>query len=218
LSSHFVPANAASAMTQEWISAPLLAAAIAALGFVAKLLIDAGLEWRQSVRVREARLVHLQSLLLASKRVFDLQCEIRDPLCDEFVAKDPNLDGSPYDEILARGFLIADATQKMTHGLIRQYTISAMRPLNESMLDWLAADNYYKLGSRKASLKSLAMALRTLEAHLILWRAKYEFWIPDKPERALVYMADEREHGAGFPTGIEDLVERLTGGTLREPE
>jgi hypothetical protein len=42
--------------------------------------------------------------------------------------------------------------------------------------------------------------------------AKFEYWIPDKPERALVFMADENEHGIGFPLGIDDLVASLAGG------
>jgi hypothetical protein len=45
--------------------------------------------------------------------------------------------------------------------------------------------------------------------------AKYDFWIPDHPERVLVYLADESHQGVGFPTGIEELVGRFVGGTIK---
>ena len=45
-----------------------------------------------------------------------------------------------------------------------------------------------------------------LQTHLILWNAKYDIWITDHPERALVYMVDEQAHGIGFPSGIDEAV------------
>jgi hypothetical protein len=109
-----------------------------------------------------------------------------------------------------------DEQQKLIHGLIRAYTMNAMRPLNLAMIDWLARDTYFKGHTGTGSADDLASNLQTLEAHLLLWRAKYEFWIPDKPERAIVYMLDEGGHGAGFPTGIEQLIEKVTGGPIRQ--
>ena len=194
----------------------LIGAVLAALGYVGKVLADQLLAWQATQRARQASLVRLQSLLLASRRVFELQAEQRNQLSAAFEAQQPALAGRPYDEVLAEGFAAATPAQKMQHGLIRQYTISAMRPLNKAMSDWLAADDYYKLARHSADLAKLALALRTLDAHLVLWHAKYDFWIADRPERALVYMADENAHGAGFPAGIDPLVERLAGGTQRD--
>ena len=114
-----------------------------------------------------------------------------------------------YDEVLSRVYSSGDAVQKALHGLVREYTIGALKPLNRSMLDWLNGDTYYKLDSSGAAL---AAKLRTLEAHLILWLAKYDFWITNHPEHALVYMADENDHGVGFPVGIEDLVQAEVAG------
>ena len=148
----------------EWIGGPILAAIIAALGYVANLAVNTWLQWHRSIRERQARLVVLQSLLLASRRVFELQAALRDRLCEEFEQKDSKLVGLPYDEMLALGYPAADPHQKLVHGLIRQYTISAMRPLNQSMLEWLAADTYYKVNAHKGRLKDLSLALRTLEA------------------------------------------------------
>jgi hypothetical protein len=193
----------------EWFRTPLIAAIIAALGYVAKLAIEELSRWRSIGRERRSNLVALQSLLLASKRVFEIQNELVRRLSNEIEATHPDLTG-PYDEILASAYTRMDERQKLIHGLIRAYTMNAMRPLNLAMIDWLARDTHFK-----GSTDDLASNLQTLEAHLLLWRAKYEFWIPDKPERAFVYMLDESEHGIGFPMGIEGLIERVTGGPIR---
>ena len=202
-------------MAISWSDGPIIGAVVAALGFVGKLLVDELMQWRKAVRARQASLVRLQSLLLASRRVFELQAELRDRLCDELQTTQRDLPASSYDEMLSRGYARASDDQKLLHGLIRQYTISGLRPLNKLMCDWLLADDYYKLASHKGDLGELALHLRTLDAHLILWLSKYDHWIPDHPEHALVYMADENMHGAGFPNGIDRLVERLTGGTIK---
>jgi hypothetical protein len=57
----------------------------------------------------------------------------------------------------------------------------------------------------------LAQLLGQLETHLILWHAKYAAWIPNNPEHALVYMADESKHGLGFPSGIDEEVAHHLG-------
>jgi hypothetical protein len=198
----------------EWLRTPLIAAVIAALGYVAKLAIEELSRWRSIRRERRANLVALQSLLLASKRVFEIQNDLVRRLCSEIEATHPDLTG-PYDEVLASAYTRMDERQKLIHGLIRAYTINAMRPLNLAMIDWLARDTHFKGHAATGSADDLASNLQTLEAHLLLWRAKYEFWIPDKPARAIVYMLDESEHGVGFPTGIEQLIERVTGGPIR---
>jgi hypothetical protein len=36
----------------------------------------------------------------------------------------------------------------------------------------------------------------------------YEIWIPDYEEHALVYLADERRQGIGYPAGLDETVEK----------
>src|SRR5262249_59899007 len=126
--------------------------------------------------------------------VFEIKNERVRELCKKIGAETPGIRGSSYDEILARGYPRLDERQKLMHGLIRAYTINAMRPLNLGMIEWLTADTYFKGQPGTGTPDDLASNLQTLEAHLLLWRAKYEFWIPEKPERAIVYMADEQQH------------------------
>lgn len=201
----------------EWLWTPLIGAVIAAVGYVLKLAIEGLSKWNASRRERRARLVALQSLLLASKSVFEIQNALVVRLCDQIQNVRPEIQGT-YDRILAVGFAFLDEGQKLEHGLIRNYTSECLRPLNLEMIKWLSADTYFKGAGKNDKRKKLSIALQKLEAHLILWRAKYEFWIPNKPEHAIVYMTDEEGHGISFPKGIEALIAEITGGTIESTE
>jgi hypothetical protein len=195
--------------------APLLTAAIAAVGYVLKLIVEAIVKWRTTQREQRARLVALQSLLLCSKRVFDIQNELVKRLCDEVRRAHSEVQGS-YDDILTRAFQDQhlDERQKKEHALIRNYTMSCLLPLNSQMRSWLAGDTYFKVAAKTGNRTRLSRALQQLEVHLLVWQAKYDLWIPNNPERTIVYMADEATHGVGFPTGIEALVAEETGSTI----
>jgi hypothetical protein len=104
------------------------------------------------------------------------------------------------------------------HAIVRSITEHALRPLNQQMSNWLANDIDFRT-ARGAEGKrgQLANKLNLLDSHLLLWHAKYEAWIPANRSHALVYMADEEQHGVGFPRGIERLVDdviRELGGSV----
>jgi hypothetical protein len=40
-------------------------------------------------------------------------------------------------------------------------------------------------------------------------------WIPHHPKHALVYLADEKKHGVGFPSGIEVLIKSVLVAFLK---
>jgi len=189
----------------------LAGAATATAGYIGNLIVEGFRKQINIIRQRKSSLIQMQSYLLASKTIFISQMKLVRPLCEEIENTLPtarHADG--YDEILATAFKLdgfLSENQKIQHGLVRSYTINAIHPLNMSMLKWLENDTYYK-----SRADELGKALRQLEAHLVLWLAKYEFWIPNRDERALVFLADERQDGVGFPTGIEKLVIRRTGG------
>jgi len=63
-------------------------------------------------------------------------------------------------------------------------------------------------------LGKLAVFLAQLEAHLVLWVAKYEAWISDQPEHALVFLADEEKHGVGFPKNGVFILARILGHSM----
>ena len=75
-----------------------------------------------------------------------------------------------------------------------------MRSINLAVSEWLKSDVLFKTGVVESQRnRRLAESLFALEIHLLLWHAKYEAWIPNHPEHALVYMVDEKQHGLGFP-------------------
>jgi hypothetical protein len=86
-----------------------------------------------------------------------------------------------------------------------------LQPGNAARIGWLKEDDYFKAqGNRKAlSWRSLAQKLGDLETHAILWQAKFEMWILERLEHALVYMVDEKQHGKGFPVGLDELVDQV---------
>jgi hypothetical protein len=197
----------------DWLGTALIGAVIAALAYVSKLVLE-GLSKRNATRrEHRANLVALQSLLLASKVVYIIQRALVVRLCQEILSAHPAI-GVTYDRILAEGYKFLDERQRLEHGLIRNYTIYSLGPLNIGMSNWLSEDTHFKGATKKGKAKELSRALLRLEAHLILWRGKYEFWIPPTPENAIVYMDDEERHGLGFPAGIETLVAEHTGSEI----
>lgn len=113
---------------------------------------------------------------------------------------------NPMEEIISESFFYLYPSEKDLHYIIRGITINAILPVNEALQEWLKNDNYFKGQlNRRDIYGKLALNLADLEAHLLLWRAKFEVWIPDNPERAIVYMYDENRHGVPFPPNLRIL-------------
>jgi hypothetical protein len=159
-----------------------------------------------------ASLHRIAAHLRTSKSLFDVQSDLVKRL-------DGSLKLLPSGEIGTLGY---EATftllrehftdeQKDLHGMVRAITVNGLLPVNQAASEWLDQDTIFKTGM--APLKSpdtFASWLRQLELHLTLWHAKYRYWIPDA-RHALVYLADEEDHGVRFPIGIEDIVDEALG-------
>lgn len=193
----------------NWIGPALLTAALAALGYMGRQLF----EWIASVRTanaaRHAKLAQLSSLLRATQVAFLIQNDHAKRLKSLIGSNhvDASGAGGGYERLFASVFPDFTDEERELHGIIRTITVNALRPTNQALLDWVREDTIFK-GHRRGPIGQLARMLSDLEAHLLLWHAKYETWIPDKPHHALVYMADEEAHGLGFPKGIDKAVER----------
>jgi len=208
---------------------------IAALSWSGKKIWD----WRSAVleikKARQAKLVELYSLLRAGRVSYEIQKEHRSKLL-ELIGKNHNSMGhgiwnlvtssgndrewdgvgkeciqeNPMEEIISESFFYLYPSEKDLHYIIRGITINAILPVNEALQEWLKNDNYFKGQlNRRDIYGKLALNLADLEAHLLLWRAKFEVWIPDNPERAIVYMYDENRHGVPFPPELENIVKEL---------
>jgi hypothetical protein len=195
----------------EWLGAAVIGALVAALGYVGKLIIESWQGIREAQNARRARLVELQSTLRAAWVSFAVQNNHAKRLLLMIQETHPDLIATEegYERMFSKAFKVFTPDEKELHAIIRSITVHSLRSTNESLSNWLKSDTHFKSQKRSQGiLGELAEKLAALEAHLILWHAKYEAWIPDNPEHALVYMADEEGHGVGFPSGIDEVVRK----------
>ena len=184
------------------VQVALITAFLAGLGYIVKSIFD----WYQNRRKERARTIgqlqRLQSLLNAARATFEIQQEQVLRLRGLLEKNHPNefKNGSGYEETMTGLFSEFNPEERESHSIIRAYTQYSLRKVNLEITDWLKADELFKTGVVKSTRrKELADNLFALEMHLLLWHAKYEAWIPNQIEHALVYMNDEKEHGLGFP-------------------
>jgi hypothetical protein len=75
------------------------------------------------------------------------------------------------------------------------------------MLAWVRTDVEHRtVREGTEDQAKFATLLNQLDSHLLLWFAKYEAWLPNQPNHALVYLDDEEQHGLKFPHGIEEML------------
>jgi hypothetical protein len=201
----------------EWLGAAMIGAVLAAFGYLAKSGIELWIAARQRDDARRAALVELHSLLRAAGVTFKIQNQHARDLSEMVIRNHADVvrDARGFEETLTKAYPRFDEDAKELHSLIRSMTTTVLRPTNLALLEWLRKDTFHKAQPAGKS-HGLSRYLSQLEAHLILWHAKYEAWIPEHPEHALVYLDDEKKHGLGFPFGIDAIVSKVTG--LPEPE
>jgi hypothetical protein len=192
-------------------TAPLIGiaagAVVAALGFVAKTSIESWRGWRRAEAKSRAQLLKLQALLQAGQTAFLVQRALASRLETRLKAAQSEIHGSSgLERLFADKYHVFGPEERELHGIIRAYTEHALHPINSSLATWLDDDDRHRVEDRKKSENELRLAklLNRLDAHLLLWLAKYEGWIPGRPDHALVYLADEEEHGVTFPKGLEE--------------
>jgi hypothetical protein len=195
----------------EWLGTAAIGAVIAALGYLAKTAIELMTAARREQRERRAALVRLGSLLRATGVAFKIQSDLVQRLHNEIQKNHPDVSTEGgYDRAFSRAYPQLSDDELELHAMVRAYTINALKPTNEKILDWMREDTFFKSRKRKDKLEDeLAQKLSHLEAHLLLWLAKYEAWIPNDQRHSLVYLADEQRHGLGFPTSIDNTVAQL---------
>src|SRR5438093_11856577 len=94
------------------VEAAIWGGVLAGLGYVAKVIWEKVDEVWHRKASRKSSLIHLQSLLLATRSTFSAQAKIRDRLCQELENSEKSLRDIPYDEILAVAFSRMSDAQK----------------------------------------------------------------------------------------------------------
>ena len=195
-------------------AASVVGAVIAALGYVAKLGADTLREFLHVRRQRISRLVELHGLLSATRIAFLVQRAWVEKLLIDVRARGYTPVGATLDAQIADCYAAKlQPEEAKAHAYIRSITETTIRNTNLVLLEWLRGETYFRVpGSRNRDRAALASQLQHLHIHLLLWLAKFDTWIPNHPERALVFLADEQQYGPGFPSGIDQTVERLLNG------
>lgn len=196
----------------DWLGSSILGAVITVMGYTGTQILQWLRGIRASHRTQLARLAELLALIRAGDSAFQIQSNHRDTLtrliCTRLTIKAGEIDG--YDRLFSSAYASMPPAERDLHDIIRAITIHTLKPLNEAILNWLKEDNEYRIHQLDATPKGqFAAHLQQLEAHLLLWQAKYAIWIPERPDHALVYLDDERQHGIRFPQGGAVLIERL---------
>ena len=184
-------------------------ALVGLIGYYARSIRASRVADREKRTELLARLRRLSSLINSSLRVFLAQNKQRERLLKMLVARDSDEARKyvGYEAKFAGMFNTFTAEEKQLHGIIRAMTEVTVKPLNESVSEWLAQDTTFKYGLFSVSDPvQLSVYLSQLELHLLLWHAKFKYWMEDE-KHALVYLADEAKHGLGFPDGIEKVVD-----------
>jgi len=200
-----------------WLGTALIGAVFAVAGYVGKMLIDQRKEKRARRDKILLQLRSLRSLLHATAVLFSHQKDqvgrLENLLENSHPAEYGR--GGPHEDVMTCCYPVMNAQERDLHGIIRSTTQYSLRGLNQAISKWLEEDTNFKPGAIASSRsRELAKQLFALEIHLLLWHAKYESWIPNHPEHALVYLADENEHGLGFP---RTHVKEVSGRTVQVP-
>ena len=88
--------------------------------------------------------------------------------------------------------------------IVRGNTKRGTHRMNQRILDWVEAHPIPTLlPQRTAAVAELEAQVLALKLHLEEWFAKYEeTFLPDE-KRTLVYLADEKKHGKGWPKELD---------------
>lgn len=198
---------------QEWLLRTLIAAVFAVVGFIAK---DVYQGWRQDAAQKRAAteanlgaLKELASLLDESRRIFLAQNEQAERfmrlLRQNHGRKVPNDLG--YDDTFYEMYDRFTPQEAALQKLIRSTTLNSQRRVNLALSAWLQRNRAFTQdGQPTPERAALAEQLRTLNLHLNQWNDKFDAWIPNDPKRSLVYLADERADGVGFPAGLNQTI------------
>jgi len=206
-----------SQRTSEWLLRTVIAAGFAVLGFVGK---DLYVDFKHSQAAEVARLdslMELSTLLEESYSIYlsqnDQAKRLLQMLRKNHGAQVPTNPG--YDETFAAMFNRFNPDEAALQKLIRSTTMHSQRRVNQEMSKWLrGALAFRKKDQPTPERAQLSEQLKLLELHLNQWHDKYEAWMSD-PKHSLVYLADEKQHGVGFPKGLRGAVDAVVASWSR---
>jgi len=155
----------------KWLGTALIGAALAAAGYVVKLILEWLREINDRRRSRRARLTELYSLLQAGRVAFLIQSSHRNTLTSLITKRKPNLakltSEQGYEQLFTAAHKGMTKKEKELHGIIRTITENTLCPINKLLLKWVREDDYFRARMwGRGKRTELALALSQLEVHL----------------------------------------------------
>jgi len=117
----------------------------------------------------------------------------------------PDFEG--YDDLFYKLHDEMSAEETELFRIVRGNTRRGTHRMNGRILEWVEAHPVAALlPERTAAVAELEAQVLALKVHLEEWFAKYEdTFLPDE-KRTLVYLADEKKHGKGWPKELDGAV------------
>lgn len=192
----------------DGVTTAIVGAVFAFAGYFGRAVIDTWRARRRSRRNTAARIRELSALLDESRSLFEdqnfkarrLMKLLRTRLGTELE------DGQGFDETFFLAFDQLTEDEREIHSLIRSTTLNSMRRVNEELRAWLDRNVDLRRKTETGDARGrLAAELAKLRLHLNQWHDKYAVYMADE-RRCLVYLADEKKQGTGFPKGLARAV------------
>lgn len=198
--------------TSEWLLRTVIAATFAVLGFFGKDLYE---DWKLNRAAATASLEQLKELSSLLDESYSIYISQNDQakrllaMLHRNHGKDVP-DNLGYDATFYALFDRFSADEAELQGMIRSTTMNSQRRVNQALSEWLQTAAAFKRGDQPSAPRlRLSQQLLALELHLNQWHDKYEAWMPNDNKRSLVYLADEKGHGAGFPRDLHPVVKEV---------
>lgn len=195
----------------EWLAGAIATGIIGVLAFLGKNVFDYLSARHKSRCNKQDKLKDLRNLLQESSSIYCSQNyqarQLLNLLGKHFGGQVQTNLG--FDEVFYRFYDQMSENERELHSLIRATTMNSMKRLNGEFQSWLERNRIFKEDEGSLAQKALAEKLRQLELHINQWHDKYAAIIPTNEKRSLVYLADEKNHGIGFPKDISCVLDKL---------
>jgi hypothetical protein len=155
------------------------------------------------------KLKELKTLLDESWATFVTQGQQRNRLSDMLLSNHPIPSHKGYNDLFYQLHDDMNQEEKELFQIIRGTTMGSVYRVNEKLRKWADDNPVYRLLPKSTpSRDRLEEELLQLKVHFGSWFSKYELVFLKDERQSLVYLADERRQGIGFPKQLGSVVDQ----------
>lgn len=171
---------------------------------------------RDRLHQQVTALGELDRLLTTSRQAFEKQITDARRLMASLKQRNSDVVGQRlgYDETFHRLYSEFSPEEHELFLLIRGVTAGSMHETNVRLRGWL--ERYPDVIENRPDHGELQQSLTVLAKHLREWSDKYNSVFAPDDRRSVVFLRDEKQHGTGFPTGIEHVLKPVIAAKVSE--